>query len=157
APQHGTATVDPTTGQVQYTPAANFYGNDSFSYQVRDAGGLRSNAAAVAVTVTPAPQTPNLSVSPASGDHATKIPLSIHASLPGPDPNNMLYVEISGLPPGSTLSAGTLVSVGDYRLLPGQLNGLTFTPPAGLPGSYSLSVQAVSTQTLTGETATVSA
>src|SRR5262249_42680845 len=35
--------------------------------------------------------------------------------------------------------------------------GLTFTPPAGLPGSYSLSVQAISTQTLNGDTATARA
>jgi YD repeat-containing protein len=157
APQHGTATVDPATGNVLYTPAANFYRSDSFTYQVRDANGLASNVAAVAVTVTAVAQTPLLTVSPASGNQDTAIPLTISASLPRPDPNDTLYVEISNLPPGATLSAGTLVDVGDYRLTPAQLAGLTFTSPPGLPGNYTLSVQAVSTQTTDGDTATTSA
>src|SRR5205807_7116268 len=68
-----------------------------------------------------------------------------------------MYVDISALPPGATLSAGTLVKVGAYRLTPAQLAGLTFSPPPGLPGTFTLTVKAVSTETANGDTATVSA
>ncbi len=115
-PQHGTATVDTATGQVVFTPDMYYAGDDSFSYQVRDVNGLVSNAAEVLVTMTAVADEPTLSVSPASGDQDTKIPLSIDASvveLNGPDD---LYVEISDLPIGASLSAGVIVDVGTYRL-----------------------------------------
>lgn len=50
-PQHGTLVLN-ASGAFTYTPAANFNGTDSFSYRVRDAGGLESNVATVALTVT---------------------------------------------------------------------------------------------------------
>ena len=157
APKHGSLSLDPTTGNVTYTPAANFYGNDSFTYQVSDANGLASNVATVSITITAAAQTPILSVSPASGNQDAAIPLTINVSLPAPDPNDTLYVEISQLAPGATLSAGTLVGPGDYRLTIAQLQGLTFTSPQGLSGDYTLSVEAVSTETTNGSIASVSA
>src|SRR5947208_788590 len=83
---------------------------DSFSYQVRDTSGLLSNEGAVSVTVTAVAQVPLLSVSPAGGDQDTRVPLTISASLPHPDPNNTLYIDVSALPPGATLSAGTIVA-----------------------------------------------
>ncbi len=48
-PQHGTAAVE-ATGSVRYTPAANYYGSDAFSYTVSD--GSESSTAQVLVTVT---------------------------------------------------------------------------------------------------------
>ncbi len=155
-PQHGKVKIDPTTGNVLYTPAANYYGDDSFTYKMSDQTGLVSNVATVSIAVTALAETPLLSASPASGNQDTAIPLAISVRLPAPDPNDTLYVEISQLPAGATLSAGTLVDVGVYRLTVAQLAGLTFTPPAGLPGAYTLSVQAVSTETPDGSTATAS-
>ncbi len=35
-PAHGTVTVNPNTGQVTYTPAANYFGTDSFNYLACD-------------------------------------------------------------------------------------------------------------------------
>ncbi|WP_018414607.1 tandem-95 repeat protein [Teredinibacter turnerae] len=49
---HGTAVVDATTGRVTYTPAANYFGTDSFSYTVRDDDDALSAAATVSITVT---------------------------------------------------------------------------------------------------------
>ncbi len=37
-PFHGTAVVDPATGSVLYTPEADYFGPDSFQYQVCDTG-----------------------------------------------------------------------------------------------------------------------
>src|SRR5262249_5902419 len=61
APTHGTATVDPATGNVLYTPALNYVGGDSFAYRVRNVDGLLSNEAAVVVTVTPVAHVPTVS------------------------------------------------------------------------------------------------
>ena len=35
-PAHGTLTLDGETGAYTYTPHANYFGNDSFSYEVVD-------------------------------------------------------------------------------------------------------------------------
>ena len=51
-PVHGSVTLNAQTGAATYTPAADYFGTDSFSYQVRDNGDVLSNVAAVALTVT---------------------------------------------------------------------------------------------------------
>ncbi len=56
-PQHGSVSVNTTTGVVTYTPAGDYYGPDSFKYTVKDNGGATSNAATVTITVNPVPFT----------------------------------------------------------------------------------------------------
>jgi large repetitive protein len=51
SPAHGTATVDGTTNEVTYTPAAGFGGTDSFRYTVTDDAGATSSPANVFVRV----------------------------------------------------------------------------------------------------------
>jgi VCBS repeat-containing protein len=51
-PANGTVTLNTLDGSFTYTPAANFNGTDSFTYQVND-GTLASNVATVTLTVTP--------------------------------------------------------------------------------------------------------
>ena len=48
---HGTASINPTTGVITYTPALNYTGPDSFTYKVKDNRGADSNVATVAITV----------------------------------------------------------------------------------------------------------
>ena len=52
----GTAVVNPATGQITFSPAAGFFGNASFAYNVRDQRGFLSNTATVTVTVKAPPQ-----------------------------------------------------------------------------------------------------
>ena len=47
--------VDATTGQVRYTPAPGFSGNDSFEYVVSDNQRRESMPATASVAVTAAP------------------------------------------------------------------------------------------------------
>src|SRR5262249_15092494 len=101
-PQHGSVTVDPATGQITYTPATNFRGTDTFAYRVRDIDGLRSNEAAVVVTVSPVPDAPTLTVQSAAGNQDTAIPLQITAALT--DPAEQLTIDVADLPPGARLS-----------------------------------------------------
>lgn len=51
APSNGSTFVDVLTGEITYTPAANFNGSDSFSYTVEDDLGATSMPATVSVTV----------------------------------------------------------------------------------------------------------
>ncbi|RLF42398.1 MAG: hypothetical protein DRN12_00290, partial [Thermoplasmata archaeon] len=44
SPNHGTTNVNTTTGEILYTPDANYYGSDSFEYQVEDDDSSRDSA-----------------------------------------------------------------------------------------------------------------
>src|SRR2546423_1354081 len=44
-PQHGSVTVDPSTGRITYTPNAGSGGSDTFKYTVRDDNGATSSPA----------------------------------------------------------------------------------------------------------------
>src|SRR5262249_49479960 len=51
-PAFGSATVDPATGAITYTPKPNFFGTDALTYTVADSGsGVVSNVAQVQITV----------------------------------------------------------------------------------------------------------
>jgi large repetitive protein len=52
-PYSGTVTLH--SGVFTYTPAANFFGSDSFRYTIRDNDGWVSNEALVTITVTQVP------------------------------------------------------------------------------------------------------
>jgi hypothetical protein len=54
-PRHGTVSVSSSNGSVTYQPAIGYSGADGFEYTVRDGLGARSSAAAVSITVQPAP------------------------------------------------------------------------------------------------------
>lgn len=56
APAHGTVTVN-ADGTFAYTPAADYFGADSFTYRLSD-GPLESNLATVTLTVTPVNDAP---------------------------------------------------------------------------------------------------
>ncbi len=48
---HGALSVNPSSGAVTYTPAANYFGNDTFRYIVKDNEGLASREAVVSITI----------------------------------------------------------------------------------------------------------
>ncbi|MDX1943991.1 MAG: Ig-like domain-containing protein [Pirellulaceae bacterium] len=50
-PSHGTVTITNNGTRVTYTPATDYTGTDSFTYIIKDAGGLSSTAATVNLTV----------------------------------------------------------------------------------------------------------
>jgi len=68
-PLHGTLTGTPPT--VTYTPAAHYFGPDSFTFKITD-GSLESNVAMVSITVTPKEYT--LSVAVVGHGSVTKTP-----------------------------------------------------------------------------------
>ena len=53
-PDHGSlGQIDQNTGNVTYTPAAGFSGNDSFTFKVIDSHQAESNVATISITVIP--------------------------------------------------------------------------------------------------------
>ena len=54
-PAHGTTSV--VAGQVQYTPEANYFGPDTFTYVIADSGGSQGTGV-VTITVTPVNDAP---------------------------------------------------------------------------------------------------
>src|SRR5207248_2941799 len=48
---HGTLTLNQATGGFTYTPSANFWGSDSFTYKAVDSRGAESGVATVSLTV----------------------------------------------------------------------------------------------------------
>lgn len=76
-PANGTLSINNTTGIVTYTSNPGYFGQDVFSYSVRNFDGLESNIATVVVTIqnnTTVPIiTPNITVDGISGEPQTII------------------------------------------------------------------------------------
>jgi len=87
---------------------------------------------------------PTVSVAAAAGAEDEPIALGIAASVPNPK-EGIATIAIAGVPTGAVLSAGTDHGGGMWTLTPGQLAGLTLTPPPDFNGSLELTVTATST------------
>ncbi|OEJ65993.1 hypothetical protein BEN30_13450 [Magnetovibrio blakemorei] len=81
----------------------------------------------------------------ASGDEDMVIPLNIMAT-------NAVSINISGLPQGATLSAGTDNGDGSWTVTPEQLDGLSMTPGENYSGASDMTVTATSSS---GDTASI--
>lgn len=51
-PFHGSATADPTTGEITYTPTIHYNGADSFTYQACDSSLLNCRVGSVSVSIS---------------------------------------------------------------------------------------------------------
>ncbi len=108
------------------------------------------------VTVNAAADTPDLLVTAnVTGDEDTAIPLTIAASLNDNDGSETLSLLITGFPDGTVFSAGVYAGPGRWSLAPGDLAGLTVTPPANYSGTINLTVTAIATENAGGQ-ATIS-
>ncbi|MEQ8321211.1 MAG: LamG-like jellyroll fold domain-containing protein [Rhodospirillales bacterium] len=156
----GTWTLTPAqlTGLTMTVEA----GNDNFEIQVT-ATSTENDGDTASVTVTAdvgvpsGDQTasdPNLTAGDVGGNEDTAIALDIASSLSDTDGSETLSITISGMPDGAELSAGTNNNDGTWTLAPGDLDGLTVTPPANSNEDFSLTVTATSTESASGDTAT---
>lgn len=129
APAHGTATASGTS--ISYTPAANYFGSDSFTYTAANAGGT-SAPATVTITVglPPAPTVAAVSgVAVPYASSGTAIDLS--ASITGVHTG----VAVATAPAhGSTSIAGDVVT---YVPAAGYFGADSFTYTATGPGGTS--------------------
>ncbi|WNJ99210.1 DUF4114 domain-containing protein [Thalassospiraceae bacterium LMO-JJ14] len=91
-----------------------------------------------------------LSAADSAGDEDTAIALDISAAVTNAPGLFDLSVTVSGVPSGARLSAGTDNLDGSWTLAPGDLAGLTVTPPADSDADFALTVTATATNQITG-------
>ena len=94
-------------------------------------------------------------VGEAVSELATVFPLDISSSLNDTDGSETLSINISDLPLGVTLSAGTQNQDGSWTLEPDDLDGLSMSVPQGIDLDFDFSVTATATEN-DGDTASVS-
>jgi subtilisin family serine protease len=119
SPAHGTATID-VSGAVVYSPTANFWGSDSFSYDVSD--GTATATATVSVTVTAVNDPPVATDDSASTAADTPVTVDVLANDADVD-GDVLAVSDVGL----AAHGVTAIVVG----------GVSYTPAPGFSGSDS--------------------
>ncbi len=151
AASHGEVSLG-ADGNITFNPDENFSGEASFQYTVSDGNGNLTTET-VYVQVNAVADAPTVTISDASGNEDTAIALDIASSLTDTDGSETLSIEISGVPEGAVLSAGTKNSDGTYTLTAAQLSGLTVTPPSNSDEDFQLTVTATSTETSNGDTA----
>jgi hypothetical protein len=83
-PAHGTAFKNVSTGNITYTPSANYYGPDSFTYTIRDLGNLTATAT-VYVTVTSVNDLPVAVSDSASTAEDTPVTINVLANDSDPE------------------------------------------------------------------------
>jgi VCBS repeat-containing protein len=125
-PAHGTLTLK-SDGSFTYTPAANYYGTDSFTYKASD-GPFQSNVATVALTVLQPPTANN-------DAYSTAINTALSVAAPGvlandSDPNKLPLTAVLVAGPAH----GTLALNGD--------GSFTYTPAASFFGYDSFTYKA---------------
>ncbi|MBM3630049.1 MAG: hypothetical protein FJX21_19830, partial [Alphaproteobacteria bacterium] len=118
-------------------------------------GSTASATALLPVTIVAVADPPIVTTNPASGNEDTAIALSFTAAVADMDGSESISsYRISGVPTGSVLSAGTDNLDGSWTLLPGQIAGLTITPPSNRETGFTLTVAATSIEAANGATAT---
>ncbi|MFF7709138.1 Ig-like domain-containing protein [Pseudomonas sp. NPDC007930] len=133
-PAHGTLVLNPN-GTYQYTPTANFYGSDSFSYRVTDADGGFTTAV-VSITVNEVNQPPQVtsSIGTQTGADGTAVSFSVAGNFSDPEGHALSY-SAAGLPAGVSIDAQT-------GLISGTLGGHASVGGPGNLGQYSVTVTA---------------
>ena len=128
-PLNGTATVT-ATGLITYTPNANFAGNDSLIYTVRDDQGAESNSAVVSLQVI------------AVNDAPVAIDDSVSILLSSPTILSVIRndVDVDGTIDPSTISIVSSPARGELAVDTTSGN-ITYTPNASGGDSFSYTVE----------------
>ncbi|MCB2100461.1 MAG: hypothetical protein KDE22_06305, partial [Rhodobacterales bacterium] len=119
-------------------------------------GATATSTGTIDVSVAADADAPTLTLNDASGTEDQAISLNLSSALTDTDGSESLSITIGGVPSGATLSAGTNNGDGTWTLEPGDLAGLTITPPANSDADFQLTVTATSTEADGGDTATTS-
>ncbi|MEE1674786.1 VCBS domain-containing protein [Agarivorans aestuarii] len=133
-------------------PGVNFNGNLRLTYQVSDGHVAIDNA--MSIHVSPDADTPTMIFTKHVGDLSSPLDsfaiqgnentdLALNINVASPDGNETLSVEISGLPSGASLSAGSEHN-GIWTLQQNELTNLKVIPESDFHGHFDLSVTATS-------------
>ena len=135
-PANGTVEFDAATGEVTYTPNADYNGSDSFTYTIGDAEGARSTAT-VSVSVTPVNDAPVATDDAAETDQEEGVTIAVvdnDFDVDGEEP----AVDSVGQPGNGTVE------------IDGAANALLYTPDTGFSGEDSFTYTIVDAAGATG-------
>lgn len=141
-PFNGTLTAFNPDGSFSYTPNADFFGTDSFTYRVYD-GSNYSNTATVTITVNPVNDPPVADSQTVVTNEDTPIDITLTASDDGGGGGTVSsqrllpsqYLENQLNEEGLTF---TVLDPGpEHGMLSGEAPNLTYTPDSGYIGSDS--------------------
>jgi hypothetical protein len=135
-PSHGSASL--VNGKVNYTPAANYNGPDSFTYTVSDGNNGGTDTATVNITVTPVNDPPTVTL--ASGGSCSTSTTSVSGTM------NLSLADVDSSLGGLTLngsSDSTLVPNGNIKFGGSGANRtVSITPAAKKSGSATITITA---------------
>lgn len=143
---------------LSITPPPDFGGDMNLTltaFSLESSGDLATASSSFTVTVTPAADAPILNTFSASGTEDQNVSLNITASSDDDDGSETLEIRISGMPAGSSLTAGTNLGGGIWSLTMAQLVGLALIPAAHASGTFALTVEAIASES-NGSTASAS-
>ena len=166
-PDHGSlGQIDQNTGNVTYTPAAGFSGNDSFTFKVIDSHQAESNVATISITVIPPvpisqptpPTQPHQPLHPNSENHPPEAqnqqvtteadkPVDITLGALDNDTGDSLSAEIVTPPQPDHGSLGQIDQ---------NTGNVTYTPAAGFSGNDSFTFKVIDSHQAESNVATIS-
>ncbi|MGF9758756.1 Ig-like domain-containing protein [Microvirga sp. 0TCS3.31] len=152
----GTWSVDPAhLDSVRVIPPPNWIGDLKLTVtattEEASNGHTHTTSQNVSIRIEAVADAPKLSVSEASGQEDTTVPLNVSAALVDADGSEVLSVVIGNLPEGARLSAGLNNGDGTWTLTSSQLANLSLLPPANWSGTANLSVLAHARETSNGK------
>ncbi len=149
---HGTVSITGGGTGVSYTPNADYYGPDNFTYTIEDSQGA-ADTATVPVTVTPVADTP--SVTPVTTGENARTTSGLVISRSEVDGAEVTHFKITGITNGTLYQTygSPVISEGQFITYAQGSKGLKFLPTAGLssPGStFGFKAQASTSDTDSG-------
>jgi len=137
-----TLNPDQLTG-LTLTPPPDFSGALDLNVSATSTdGGVASRD--FALHVGPVADVPQLAVGDVSGAEDATIMLAIATAMPGGTSETVDSILLTGVPAGASLSAGVDNGDGTWTLTPGDLGGLTLSPPADYNGAFNIGVSVTS-------------
>jgi len=147
----GTWTVD-GTGNVTFTPAANFNGTATLSYTVNDNNGAASNAATLTVNVAPVNDPPVADNNTATVNEDT--PVTFNVTSTDTDVDGTVIISTVDLDP-VTPGQQTTVTTPQGTWTVDATGNVTFTPAANFNGTATIPYTVQDNTTATSNTATL--
>ena len=129
-PGNGEVTADDDTGEVTYTPAADYFGEDSFTYVITDTAGEESSAT-VTVTVAPVNDAPVAIADNYGGNEDQAITVAAATGVLSNDE------DVDDAQADLAATAGTLTTAQGGSVEMQANGGFTYTPVPNFNGSDS--------------------
>jgi hypothetical protein len=121
-PSNGTATIDPTTGDITYKSIFGFNGTDTMTYTVKDTSGAVSNVGTISIVVN------RPTAEPDSGSTTENTPVVIDVAANDSDPDGNQFLNFSSITVTTPAGHG-------FVSLDAAVGGVTYTPNYGFVGT----------------------